>query len=369
MCSSVFSRVFPCVWVFPTPSYHMLCNYHTSFRVTPTTHSLERSLTPPRRSLTPPRRASPTPEATTRKQRGDRDDSHHLNPQPQTLNKPTPAPHKSSTSRQPRRPRRPRRRPLGATTPLNTQKSSTYKQPGDLDDGQHTRPRPRTPSNTQIVRTIDTNHDQRGDPHLGQRTNHVIEHAHSPHHRHPPRPHTSHEPTTTHQTPTLWRSTHRRSRTGNAKARGADRSRGHPHLDQQMCPRHRTLLWNTPSTPTTASESTQITASRRAHNVEHTKSQPHRHQKRPRTGQHNDPILGQRMNHNIEHTKSQLHRQRQRPATTLTTTHTSASSYDHNLEHPYDPRHRQRQRPLASNATTTQQPAPRLWRKTLRRSR
>src|SRR5690625_6616881 len=30
----------------------MLCNYHTSFRVTPTTHSLERSLTPPRRSLT-----------------------------------------------------------------------------------------------------------------------------------------------------------------------------------------------------------------------------------------------------------------------------------------------------------------------------
>src|SRR5699024_9240992 len=48
----VFFGVFPCVWVFPTPSYHMLCNYHTSFRVTPTTHSLTRSLTPPSRSLT-----------------------------------------------------------------------------------------------------------------------------------------------------------------------------------------------------------------------------------------------------------------------------------------------------------------------------
>src|SRR5699024_6271557 len=48
----LFFGVFPCVWVFPTPSYHMLCNYHTSFRVTPTTHSLTHSLTPPRRSLT-----------------------------------------------------------------------------------------------------------------------------------------------------------------------------------------------------------------------------------------------------------------------------------------------------------------------------
>ena len=184
-----------------------------------------------------------------------------------------------------------------------------------------------------MFRTIDTNHDQRGDPHLGQRTNHVIEHAHSPHHRHPPRPHTSHAPTTTHQAPTLWRSTHRRSRTGNAKARGADRSRDHPHLDQQTRPRHRTRLWNTPSTPATASELTQFTASRRAHIVEHMKSQLHRHQKRPRTGQDDDPNLGQRMNHNVEHRKSQLHRQRQRPATTLTTTHTSASSYDHDIEH------------------------------------
>ena len=271
MCSSVFSRVFPCVWVFPTPSYHMLCNYHTSFRVTPTTHSLERSLTPPRRSLTPPRRASPTPEATTRKQRGDRDDSHHLNPQPQTLNKPTPAPHKSSTSRQPRRPRRPRRRPLGATTPLNTQKSSTYKQPGDLDDGQHTRPRPRTPSNTQIVRTIDTNHDQRGDPHLGQRTNHVIEHAHSPHHRHPQRP--QDDPHHSHRA----RSRHR-TRSNTVEAHTIDSSSGQRivlYHDHRTHPHHRTLLWNTPSTPTTVSESTQFSTSNHAHIVEHTKSQPH----------------------------------------------------------------------------------------------
>ena len=164
----VFFGVFPCVWVFPTPSYHMLCNYHTSFRVTPTTHSLERSLAPPRRSLTPPRLASPTREATNHGHHVDLDDDQHPHPHPRTPNKPTPAPQKSSTSRQPRRPRRPRRRPLGATTPLNTQKSSTNKQPGDLDDGQHTHPHPRTPSNTHIARTIDTNDGQHHDPVSGQ---------------------------------------------------------------------------------------------------------------------------------------------------------------------------------------------------------
>ena len=153
--------VFPCVWVFPTPSYHMLCNYHTSFRVTLTTHSLERS-------LTPPRLASPTRETTNHGHHDDLDDDQHPRPHPRTPNKPTPAPHKSSTSTQPRRPRRPRRRPLGAATPLNTQKSSTNKQPYDRDDGQHTRPQPRTPSNTHIVRAIDTNHDQQHDPNLGQ---------------------------------------------------------------------------------------------------------------------------------------------------------------------------------------------------------
>src|SRR5699024_11463735 len=60
---------------------------------------------------------------------------------------PTPAPQKSSTSRQPRRPRR---RPATPPTPVNTQKSPTNKQPDDRDDGQHTRPHPRTCSNTQI---------------------------------------------------------------------------------------------------------------------------------------------------------------------------------------------------------------------------
>ena len=139
----------------------MLCNYHTSFRVTPTTHSLTHS-------LTKPRLASPSPEATTRKQRDDQVSGQQPRSQPRTLDKPTPAPHKSSTSRQSRRPRRPRRRPAGAPTPVNTQKSSTSDHQNDLDDGQHTRPHPRTPSNTQMCRTIDTNDGQHHDPVSGQ---------------------------------------------------------------------------------------------------------------------------------------------------------------------------------------------------------
>ena len=135
----VFFGVFPCVWVFPTPSYHMLCNYHTSFRVTPTTHSLERSLAPPRRSLTSPRLASPTRETTSHVHHDDLDDDQNPRLQPRTLEKPTPPPQKSSTSTQPRRPRRPRRLPIGATTPLNTQKSSTSRQP------RRPRRRPATP--------------------------------------------------------------------------------------------------------------------------------------------------------------------------------------------------------------------------------
>src|SRR5699024_2332205 len=183
------------------------------------------------------------------------------------------------------------------------------------------------------------------------------------------RPRAGNAPTTTHQAPTLWRSTLRRSRTGNARARGADRPRGHPHLGQQLHPRHRTLLWNTPSTPTTASTTTQSSASRRAHIIEHTKSQPHRQPQRPRTGHSNDPILCQRITHAIEHGKSPLHRHHERPATTLTTTQSSANNHAHNLEHPYDPRHQQQPRPHAGNTPATQHPAPRLWRKTLRRSR
>src|SRR5699024_920809 len=111
----VFFGVFPCVWVFPTPSYHMLCNYHTSFRVTPTTHSLTHS-------LTPSRLASPTRKPRLTVTRDDQVSGHHHNPHPRTLNKPTPAPQKSSTSRQPRRPRR---RPATPPTSVNPQKSST----------------------------------------------------------------------------------------------------------------------------------------------------------------------------------------------------------------------------------------------------
>src|SRR5699024_8973254 len=115
-----------------------------------------------------------------------------------------------------------------------------------------------------------------------------------------------------------------------------------PHLGQQLRPRHRSLLWNTPSTPTTASESTQFSASRRAHIIEHRKSQTHRHHKRPRTGQYNDPILGQRINHIVEHGKSPLHRHHERPATTLTTTQSSASNHAHNVEHQRSTHHQHR---------------------------
>src|SRR5699024_5368671 len=159
------------------------------------------------------------------------------------------------------------------------------------------------------------------------------------------RPRAGNTPSTTHQAPTLWRSTLRRSRTGNARARGADRPRGHPHLGQQLHPRHRTLLWNTPSTPTTASTTTQSSASRRAHIIEHTKSQPHRQRQRSRTGQYNDLILGQRINHAIEHGKSPLHRHHERPATTLTTTQSSASSHAHIVEHQRSTHHQHRPRP------------------------
>src|SRR5699024_6556604 len=229
--------------------------------------------------------ASPTRKPRLTVTRDDQVSGHHLNPHPRTLNKPTPAPQKSSTSRQPRRPRQ-----LPATHP-------TRRRPGT----------PPTPSNTLEPARTRTQPDP-STPTTATR-----------------RPRSGNAPSTTHHAPTLWRSTLRRSRTGNARARGADRPRGHPHLGQQLHPRHRTLLWNTPSTPTTASTTTQSSASRRAHIIEHTKSQPHRQRQRPRTGQYNDPILGQRINHAIEHGKSPLHRHHERPATTLTTTQSSAN--------------------------------------------
>src|SRR5699024_11650848 len=97
-------------------------------------------------------------------------------PHPRTLNNPTPAPHKSPTSRQPRRPRRPRRRPAGAATPSNTQKSPTNKQPDDLNDGQQPRPHPRTCSNTHIARAIDTHHGHKATT----SRQHTVHHTPSP---------------------------------------------------------------------------------------------------------------------------------------------------------------------------------------------
>src|SRR5699024_964014 len=58
--------------------------------------------------------ASPTRKPRLTVTRDDQVSGHHLNPHPRTLNKPTPAPQKSSTSRQPRRPRR---RPATPPTP------------------------------------------------------------------------------------------------------------------------------------------------------------------------------------------------------------------------------------------------------------
>src|SRR5699024_4376577 len=97
-CSLVFSRVFGC---FPP--------HPTTCCVTITHLSVSRQ----RPTASPT--ASPTRKPRLTVTRDDQVSGHHLNPQPRTLNKPTPAPQKSSTSRQPRRPRRPRRRP--ATPP------------------------------------------------------------------------------------------------------------------------------------------------------------------------------------------------------------------------------------------------------------
>src|SRR5699024_5580549 len=147
-CSLVFSRVFGCFPPHPTTCCVTITHLSASHQQ-PTaspTASHHRGA------------ASPTRKPRLTVTRDDQVSGHHLNPHPRTLNKPTPAPQKSSTSRQPRRPRRPRRRPAGAATPVNTQKSPTNKQPDDLNDGQHTRPHPRTCSNTHIARAIDTHH-------------------------------------------------------------------------------------------------------------------------------------------------------------------------------------------------------------------
>ena len=192
-----------------------------------------------------------------------------------------------------------------------------------------------------MSRTIDPNHGQQHDPILGQQAHPYPRTLEKPAPSTPTtatrRPPVDHEPTTTHQAPTLWRSTHRRSRTGNAKARGADRPRDHPHLDQQTRPRHRTHEKPNPSTPKTTTN---------------------RPAQRPKPRPTNEP---QRRTHEKPAPPT--------PATATRTTHTTASNHAHNLEHQRSTRHRQRSRPPAGNTSTTPQPAPRLWRRTLRRSR
>src|SRR5699024_4503741 len=145
-CSLVFSRVFGCFPPHPTTC----CVTITHLSVPHQRPTASPAASPHRGAASPPRK----PLLTVT--RDDQVSGHHLNPHPRTLNKPTPAPQKSSTSRQPRRPRRPRRRPATPPTLVNTHKSPTNKQPDDRDDGQQARPHPRTCSNTHIARTLDT---------------------------------------------------------------------------------------------------------------------------------------------------------------------------------------------------------------------
>ena len=97
---------------------------------------------------------------------------------------------------------------------------------------------------------------RRGDPILGQ---HPRPHPRTPIKHTPSTPATAtrrqradHPPATQHQAPTLWRKTPRRSRKGDA---GQGARAGHA--------------------------TTQPSASRHAHLIEHTKSQLHRHRRRP----------------------------------------------------------------------------------------
>src|SRR5699024_4376578 len=147
----VFFGVFPCVWVFPTPSYHMLCNYHTSFRVTPTTHSLTHSLTntqasPHRHARRPGQRPPPQPTTSNTQQ------AH-----PST----TKVVHQQATQ-------------TTETTQTTTSNPTHTREHAQVAHQQATRrPRrrptsPPTPSN-------------------------MLEHAHSPHPRHPQQPQGDHE--------------------------------------------------------------------------------------------------------------------------------------------------------------------------------
>src|SRR5699024_662831 len=113
-----------------------------------------------------------------------------------------------------------------------------------------------------------------------------------------------------------------------------------PHdtvLGQQPRPQPRTPTKHTPSATAAATRTTHTSANNHAHDIEHSCGTHNRHRRRPRAGN--------------------------------ATTHTSASNHAHDIEHPRSPHHRPQRRPPASNEPTTPQPAPTLWRGTLRRSR
>src|SRR5699024_176018 len=130
-----------------------------------------------------------------------------------------------------------------------------------------TKPTPPTPATaTGTTHTTASNHA------------HNLEHPYDPRHQQQPRPHAGNTPATQQPAPIQWRKTPRRSRTGDARQGGADRSRDHPTLDHQARPQPRIPTKPTPSTTTTASTTTHTTASSHAHIVEHHRSP--RHQQR-----------------------------------------------------------------------------------------
>src|SRR5699024_5730833 len=103
---------------------------------------------------------------------------------------------------------------------------------------------------------------------------HDIEHPYDLRHRQQPRPHAGNTPATQQPAPIQWRKTPRRSRTGDAR-QGA--RAGHA--------------------------TTQPSASRHAHNVEHQRSPRHQHRRRPaRRPRPRPPVTPTESNNLVEHT-------------------------------------------------------------------
>src|SRR5699024_7365367 len=143
--------------------------------------------------------------------------------------------------------------------------------------GQQPRPQPRTPTkHTPSAPTAAT-----GTTHTSANNHaHNLEHPYDLRHQQQPRPHAGNTPATQQPAPIQWRKTLRRSRKGDARAGGADRTRDHPTLDHQARPQPRTPTKPTSSTPTTASTTTSTSATSHAHLIEHACGTHHRQRQR-----------------------------------------------------------------------------------------